>query len=83
MIRPIDRRLKFSHFVDRIFWALLTASVVYAASELKTVSTSVEELNIKMGVVVEKISNAEKRVDSQDRKIERIEEQLRSKSIVQ
>ena len=65
--------------MDRAFWTLLTASAVYAANQLKVVSASIEELNVKMGVVVEKISNAEKRVDLLDRRIERIDNSMRHK----
>lgn len=72
-------RFDFGHFIDRSFWALLTAAAVYGASQLKTVSESVEKLNIKMGVIIEKISNAEKRLDTQDRRMERIEDLIHSR----
>ena len=63
--------------MDRAFWTLLTASAVYAANQLKVVSASIEELNVKMGVVVEKISNTDRRVDTLDQRIERIDNLIR------
>ncbi len=64
-----QRRLDFGHFVDRVFWALITAAVVFAAH-------SVSELNEKMAVVVDHLGYADKRADSHESRIQRLEEKL-------
>lgn len=69
----MHQRLTFGHLIDRLFWFLLTMSVVYAASQLKTMSTSVEDLNNKVSVILEKLSNAEKRADNFDHRLEILE----------
>lgn len=66
-------RLDFGHFVDRIFWALMTSAAIYAAAQLKQVSASVDDLNTKMSMLIERTSNSEKRMDMLERRIERIE----------
>jgi hypothetical protein len=58
-----DKRLDFGYFVDRAFWGLLTTSVIYGTMQVKQLSNSVEELNIKMAVVLEKISSQESRLE--------------------
>lgn len=78
MNQPI-KRLEFGHLIDRVFWALITASVVYAAAQLKAVSDSVEQLNIKMAVVISQITYAEKRADAQDELIKSIQSRLRQR----
>lgn len=73
------RRMTFGQVLDRVFWSLVTSLGVYASNELKSVNTNISELNKKLAVVVEKMTNTERRLDSQDHLIERIEDRIDSK----
>ena len=68
-----EQRFDFGHFVDRSFWALLTAAALYSASTMQQLSKSVTELNEKMAVVVSQLSDQSRRADAQDRRLERLE----------
>lgn len=48
----MNKRLTFSAFVDKAFWALLLGIVSYGVKFLGDMSGSVQELNSKMEVVV-------------------------------
>lgn len=50
-----ERRLDFGHFVDRIFWTLITAAALYTAH-------SINELNEKVAVVIEHMSGTDRRL---------------------
>lgn len=75
-----EKRLTFGSIIDRVFWSLLTSSVLYATSQLHFMGQSIEDLNVKVGVMIEKISNAEKRADNFERRLEMMEDEIRKKS---
>lgn len=62
-------RLDWGHFVDRVFWALLIGSIVYATSQLQTLTKNVATLNEKMAVVIEKVSMQDHRLDRLEQRI--------------
>lgn len=60
-IKP-EKRLGFGDFVDRVFWALITGSAIYAASQLRTLGENVSELNEKMAVVISRLGDYDRRI---------------------
>lgn len=44
----------FTLFFERISWGALAAIVLYAAGQLKDMSTSVQNLNTSVSVIIEK-----------------------------
>jgi len=62
-------RFDFGHFVDRVFWGLITGAVIYSASQMEKLGASVNELNKNMAVVIEKILTGEKRIDRLEDKV--------------
>lgn len=54
----------FSDFTDRILWALLTGAIIIAVNLLKEISSSINQLNERMAVVVEKVTGHEKRIEA-------------------
>jgi len=54
-------------FTDKFFWALLIGVVSLGVSYLKDVSTSVNSLNIKIALVIEKVNSHEIRIDRFER----------------
>ena len=50
-------------FIDKIIWGLLAGSVVFGVGELRDIGNTISTLNERMAVVVEKVSNHEKRIE--------------------
>lgn len=68
--------MAFPQFVDKIFWALMTASAMYVATQVKDLNSSVNELNKNVAVMLIQMSANEKRDDAQDRQIDKLIENL-------
>lgn len=47
--------MKFSDFVDKIFWGLITGISLYASTQLQKMSESVSLLNTNIAVIVTKM----------------------------
>lgn len=71
-----ERRLDFGHFVDRLFWFVITAVALYSASQLKELSNSVIELKTQLAVGISQIGFHEKRLDMQRDRMDRFEVEL-------
>lgn len=69
-----EKRLNFGHLVDRVFWGLMTSVAIYAASQIRDMSNSIASLNEKMAVVIVQLSDTERRLDAQSRRIEKLED---------
>jgi hypothetical protein len=54
---------RLNHFIDKIIWGLLAGSVVFGVGELRYIGNTISTLNERMAVVVEKVSNHEKRIE--------------------
>lgn len=54
----------YSQFVSWAFQGLLGAAVIYAASTLAKLRDSVDELNLKMATIIEKMSWHEKEIET-------------------
>lgn len=54
---------RLNHFIDKIIWGLLAGSVVFGVGELRDIGNTISTLNERMAVVVEKVSNHEKRIE--------------------
>ena len=75
--RGTERRLDFGHFVDRVFWALITGAALYIASQMRLLSDSVDKLNLNMAVVLYQMDSNRARLDKTDVRLDRLEERSR------
>lgn len=66
-------RLNFGQFADKVFWSLLTGCALFCSHKISTLTDSVSDLNVKLGIVMEHMSYQDKRIDSQDHRLEIIE----------
>jgi hypothetical protein len=64
---------KFQEFVQWGFQALLLAIVTWGVSELAGVNKSIQELNIKMAVIVAKGEFLERVQEAQAKRIDKLE----------
>lgn len=46
--------VRMEHWIDRIFWALLSGVAIYVGSQMEKLSSSVNELNVKLSVYIQK-----------------------------
>lgn len=72
-----ENRLDFGKFIDKAFWALITASVIFAANELKSIGNNVSELNEKMAVVLTRLSDTDRRTEQIEHRIHDLEKIIR------
>lgn len=64
---------KVQHWIDRAFWALLSAVALYVGSQMEKLSTSVNELNIKLSVYIQKSDLQAKSLDDHEARIRSLE----------
>lgn len=64
--------MDFAQFVEWVFYGLISGCFVYGVSILKNLNKSIETLNIQIAVIIEKISNHEKRLDKHDEQIDKL-----------
>lgn len=55
--------MEFKDFVQWLFYALISGCSVYLTSILSGLKLSVDELNIKMATIIERVSHHEKRIE--------------------
>jgi len=60
---------KFSAFIEKSFWLLLTGIAAYGVTSLSKISDSTVSLNEKMGFVIEKIKLHDDELKQHDREI--------------
>lgn len=68
--------MDFGHFVDRVFWLLLTSAALYCANAMREMGKSIEELNRSMAVVVYQSTESRERLNKIDMRIDRLEERV-------
>lgn len=65
---------KLQHWIDRAFWTLITGVAIYMASQLKEVSSSVNELNIKLSVYIAKSDAQTLMIQDHENRVRKLEE---------
>lgn len=65
--------MKAQEWISWALQALLLAVYTWGVSELKGLSTSVQELNVKMAVVVERDSSRSIQIDKLENRVEKLE----------
>jgi hypothetical protein len=71
--------LKFSYFVGWGFQALIVAIGAWGVSELSSLSKSVQELNVKMAVVVERDQIRGNEISDMKARISKLEDKKQNK----
>jgi hypothetical protein len=62
--------MEFSQFIEWCFLGILSASSVYGVKVLASLNNSIQDLNVKIAVVIEKVSSHEKRLDKHEEQLE-------------
>lgn len=70
-MKPADEKLQ--HWIDRLFWALLSAVALYVGSQMEKLSTSVNELNIKLSVYIQKSDLQGKLLEDHEMRMRQLE----------
>lgn len=70
------KRMDFGHFIDRIFWALLTSAAIYCSTQLRELGMSVNDLNKNMAVAIYQITESRDRLNKIDSRMDRLEERI-------
>lgn len=65
----MNNAFEFSQFVQWAFYGLISGCAVYLTSVLSGLKNSVDELNIKIAIVIEKTNAHEKRIEKIEDKI--------------
>ena len=65
--------LEFQNLVQYVFYGLLTYYALDMARTVKQAKTSIEELNGRVGVVIEKITGHEKSIDEHNERLRYLE----------
>jgi cell division protein FtsL len=68
------KRLDFGQVVDKIFWGLITATAVFVATKVNTLTDSVSQLNSSVAVIIERTGNQQKQMDALQSRVVRLEE---------
>lgn len=61
-------------FLDWAFKAIISGAVVYAVRILSALQKSTENLNIRVAVVIEKVSGHDKTLDRHDERLQNLEQ---------
>jgi hypothetical protein len=68
--------MEWKEFLHWGFEALLTGSAIYLIGLVNKAADSIERLNVSVSTLLERTTNQEKRIDLQDKRIERLEERF-------
>lgn len=60
---------QFSEFIQWGFYSVLTGCAIYLTAILNGLKGSVDELNVKMATIIERVSHHEKRIEKLEDKI--------------
>ncbi len=55
--------MEFKDFVQWVFYALLSGCSIYLTTILSGLKSSVDELNVKMATIIERVSHHERRIE--------------------
>lgn len=69
MDAPITDVAQFNHFIQWAFYALLCGATVIGVSSLRGIQASIVELNIRVAVMLERMSSHEKNLESHHERI--------------
>jgi len=58
--------MEFAKFVEWVFYGLIGGCAVYGVAILSKMNESIQDLNVKIAVVIEKTGSHEKRLDKHD-----------------
>ncbi len=64
---------KFQQAFERVAWTAMTMICFYAASQIKEMATSVQELNKNFAVLVERVSNQQNQLGALDSRVSYLE----------
>ena len=64
---------EFPQFVQWSFELIVSGGIVYGVAVLGGLKKSIEELNVKMAQVIERMTHHEKAIDKHDERISKIE----------
>lgn len=67
--------MEFDKFVEWAFYGVIGSSAVYGVSILSRLNASVNSLNIKIAVILEKIANHEEKIDKLDNRVSKVEKE--------
>ena len=56
--------------IPRLFWMLISLLTAFIANELRSVSNSIEQLNEKMAVVLERTTNQDERLMQLEKRLD-------------
>lgn len=65
--------MSLEKLIDRAFWALTIAVCTYGVSQMQQATQSINELNAKMAVVIEKIAVQTKSVEDHELRLRKLE----------
>lgn len=58
-----ESRLTFDSFVDKTFQSMVIGVAMFGINEVRSLNTSISDLNKNMGIVIDKLGGQEKRMD--------------------
>ena len=61
---------------DRVMWGLVTAVAFYASTQMKEMSTSIGELNVKLTRYIERSDTQARAIDDHETRIRVVEKEL-------
>lgn len=69
-------KLDFGHFIEYVFYGLISAVSVYIASAIKEMKISIESLNITLASESQKLNNFKETTDRHESVLDRHSERL-------
>ena len=65
-------RLSFEKYIEWMFYGLMSGVAIYAVRFLSHLSASIDELNLKMGTIIERTTWHEKWLERHDEEINKM-----------
>lgn len=65
--------MTWEKFSEKLFWLMLLAVCGYAANQIRSGASSVNELNLKVAVIIEQLSVQNETIKIHESRIERLE----------
>ena len=76
-LKSVGYKMKIDEGLNKLIWyvlgSVLTLVLSSGVGSLKELSSSVNELNVKIGVIVERTENLQKRVETYEDRLREIE----------
>lgn len=80
MTSPVAKKgngMSFDAFVDKAFWALMIAIAGYGVAQIQAAAGSINELNAKMAVVIERITNQQQNIFDHENRLRKLEDSVK------